>query len=119
MAAAFLAKAEDKTERNAHSVCMSFCGMGSLTVEVKIPASKHRECVNSLAIPSNYHTAIIDSGFDTCIIGKRWQVVQEDPIRRVRVIGFDKELTTKSNLPIVSTMIIVELPTHRNPSFFK
>ena len=80
------------------------------TIEVGISASKRRMCLNGLTIPDNTYTAIMDSGADTCILGKGWHVVEEHPTRRVRVVGFDKELATKNNLPIVTAMSIFEAP---------
>ena len=114
MVTAWLASAEDDSEeRQANStriVRHINCGTTNRTVEVGISASKRRACLNSLTLPSNYHTAIMDSGADTCIIGKGWHVVDEHPTRRVKVVGFDKELTSKNNLPIVTAMTIVEVP---------
>ena len=52
----------------------------------------------------------MDSGADTCILGKGWHVVEQHPTRRVKVVGFDKELATKNNLPIVTAMTVYELP---------
>ena len=34
------------------------------------------------------------------------------PTRRVRVVGFDKEIATKNNLPIVTAVTIVDVPKH-------
>ena len=80
------------------------------TIEVGISATTRRRCLNGLTIPSNYHTAIMDSGADTCIIGKGWHVLEEHPMRCVKVVGFDKELETKSNLPFVTAMSVFEGP---------
>ena len=112
---AFLASAEEDDEHAVHSASIartSFCGQGiTRTVEVGISASSRRNCLNSLTIPSNYSTSIMDSGADTCILGQGWHVVNEHPTRRVKVVGFDKEYATKSNLPIVSAMTVFEPPS--------
>ena len=111
---AWIANTEDDSEDRQVNACTSIrrvnCGTTSQTIEVGISASKRRACLNSLTIPSNTFTAIMDSGADTCILGKGWHVVEQHPTRRVKVVGFDKELATKNNLPIVTAMTVYELP---------
>ena len=71
---AFLASAEQEDERAINSsstVRTSFCGQGiTRTVTVGISANSRRSCLNSLTLPSNYSTSIMDSGADTCILGR-------------------------------------------------
>ena len=112
---AFLESCEDIDEREvgqAITTRTSYCNTAFRTVEVSIPGEQRRACLNSLTLPVNFKTSIMDSGADTCIIGQGWRVVEMHPTRRVRVVGFDKEITTKNNLPIVTAMTIVDVPKH-------
>ena len=61
----------------------------------------------NLKVMGIYKPNIIDSGADTCVIGKGWHVIA-DTKRRVNVIGFDKKVILKHSLPLVSAVTIVE-----------
>ena len=41
-----------------------------------------RTCMNSLFLEKRESVTIIDSGADTCVLGKAWQVLAENPTRR-------------------------------------
>ena len=118
MIAASLASTEEVEVRNVFSghfihdnVCYVCMGEKVHMVKVGISALQHRSYLNGLTISMNHHTVIIDSGADTCNLSQRWHVVEENPTRRVRVIGFDKERATKNNLSIVTTIYVFESPT--------
>ena len=54
--------------------------------------------------------AIIDSGADTCILGKGWYIQYVHPHRKVNVFGFDENLPGRKKLPVVSAISAIDLP---------
>jgi hypothetical protein len=58
----------------------------------------------------NYHISILDSGADTCVLGKGWEVLSIHNSRRANVVRFDHETDIKRNLPIVSAITAIDLP---------
>ena len=73
MITAFLAK-QDGTACVGHisheDIRYAWACETTRTIEVGISTTTKRRCLNGLTIPSNFHTAIMDSSADTCIIGK-------------------------------------------------
>ena len=68
-----------------------------------------RTCINSLFLNERESVTIIDSGADTCILGKAWQVLAENPTRRANVVGFDHKASVKRNLAIVTAVTAVDI----------
>jgi hypothetical protein len=66
--------------------------------------------MNLLHLPEECHIRILDDGADTCILERGWEVFSVHKTRRANVVGFDHEVAVKMNLPIVSAIIIVDLP---------
>jgi hypothetical protein len=47
--------------------------------------------MNILLLPESYYISILDGGADTCVLGKRWEVLSAhiSRTRRENVIRFD------------------------------
>jgi hypothetical protein len=69
------------------------------------------KCMNLLFLPENHHISILDGGADTCVLGKGWEVLSIHSSRRAYVVGFDHETAMKRNLPIVSAITAIDLPS--------
>ena len=67
--------------------------------------------MNLLFLPENHHISILDGGADTCVLGKGWEVLSIHNSRRANVVGFDHETAIKRNLPIVSAITAIDLPS--------
>ena len=68
-----------------------------------------RTCMNSLFLEERESVTIIDSGADTCVLGKAWQVLAENPTRPANVVGFDHKASVKKNLAIVTAVTAVDI----------
>jgi hypothetical protein len=73
--------------------------------------STNPKCMNLLFLPENHHISILDGGADTCVLGKGWEVSSIHNSRRENVVGFDHETAIKRNLPIVSAITDIDLPS--------
>jgi hypothetical protein len=67
--------------------------------------------MNLLFLPENHHISILDGGADACVLGKGWEVLSIHNSRRANVVGFDHEAVIKRNLPIVSAITAIDLPS--------
>jgi hypothetical protein len=70
--------------------------------------------MNLLFLPENHHISILDGGADTCVLGKGWEVLSIHNSRRANVVGFDHETATKRNLPIISEITAIDLPSEES-----
>ena len=55
--------------------------------------------------------ALIDSGCDTCAIGGSAWHITEKTGREVNITGHTEDLTSRNNIPVVSALTAVDLPT--------
>jgi hypothetical protein len=72
--------------------------------------SLHNKFMNLFHLPEKYHIIILDGGADTCVLGQGREILSVHNTRRSNTVGFDHEAAVKSNLPIVSAIIEVDLP---------
>ena len=66
--------------------------------------------VLSFSARGMYYTCVMDSGADTCILGKGWEIIAVS-LRTARVQGFDEKIAIKSGLPIVNAITALDLTT--------
>ena len=62
----------------------------------------------NLNVESVYKKCIVDNGADTSVIGQGWLIVATTT-RRVNVVGFDKKVAIKRNLPVVTAIGAVDI----------
>jgi hypothetical protein len=70
----------------------------------------YNKCMNLLFLPESDHISILDEGADVCVLGKGWEVFSVHNSRIANVIALDHETAIKRNLPIVSSMIALDIP---------
>ena len=68
-----------------------------------------RTCMNSLFLEERESVTIIDSGADTCVWGKAWQLLAENLTRRANLVCFDHKAGFKKNLAIVTAVTAVDI----------
>jgi hypothetical protein len=78
---------------------------------ISINNTLYKKCMNLLFLPENHHISILNGGADTCVIGKGWEVLSIHNSRRANVVGFDHETAIKRNIPIVSAMTAIDVPS--------
>jgi hypothetical protein len=78
---------------------------------ISINNTLYNKCMNLLFLPENHHISILDGGADTCVLGKGWEVLSIHNSRRANVVGFDHETAIKRNLPIVTAITAIDLPS--------
>jgi hypothetical protein len=78
---------------------------------ISINNTLYKRCMNLLFQPDSHHISILDGGADPCVLGKGWEVLLLHNSRRANVVGFDHETAIKRNLPIVSAMATIDLPS--------
>jgi hypothetical protein len=54
----------------------------------------------------------VDSGIDTCSIGGHAWVIDSMTSRKVQVAGYDNSNTIRNDVPIVSAITAIDLPTN-------
>ena len=59
-------------------------------------------------------TMIFDTGADTCVIGKGWEILEETG-HFANLVGFDHNYSSKNNLPIVNAYTTIEYDNHIIP----
>ena len=80
----------------------------NIHASIRISNTLHNKCMNLLFLPEIY--PILDSGADTCVLGKGWEILSIHSSRRENVFGFDHEAALKRNFPIMSAITAVDLP---------
>jgi hypothetical protein len=78
---------------------------------ISINSTLMNKCMNLLFLPENHHISILADGADTCVLGKDWEVLSIHNSRRANVVRFDHETAIKRNLPIVSAITAIDLPS--------
>ena len=69
-------------ERNVHA-------------SISIINTLHNKCMTLLFLLKNYHTSILESDVDTCVLGKGWEVLSIHNSRKTNVVGFDHKTAIK------------------------
>jgi hypothetical protein len=78
---------------------------------ISVNNTLYNRCMNLLFLQENHHISILDGGADTCVLGKGWEILSIHNSRRANVVGFDHETAIKQNLPIVSAITAIDLPS--------
>jgi hypothetical protein len=78
---------------------------------ISINNTLYKKCMNLLFLQENHHISILDGCADTCALGKGCKVLSIHSSRRANVVGFDHETAIKWNLPIVSAITAIDLPS--------
>jgi hypothetical protein len=82
----------------------------NVRTSIRMNNTLYNTCVHLLFLADSHHISILDGGADTCVLGKRWEVLSIHNSRRANVVGFDHDTAIKRNLPIVSAMTGIDLP---------
>ena len=81
--------------------------VGTMKVQnVTLNRERYHKVMNFKTL-ENYHYSVIDSGCDTCLIGKGWTILSTHRTRKANVVGYDDD-TMKKGLSIVTGITAVD-----------
>ena len=100
-------ESEDDIDYNSISIRMAITSIRSISL-----SNTSLAFIAASSSTLHHSIAIIDSGADTCILGKGWFIQYTHPTRKVNVIGFDENLPGRHKLSVVTGISAIDLPNN-------